>query len=165
MFTPSIYSIGKEPYYMLSNAKHFLSDSIEECCKKFYGWNYFACAGTKPELTNGDYYPDWSGSSTATCLNDNKMPTYMLNNQAWYLATTLEKCCKTHFSWNVNKCLGTTAAGSNNWYVNYDSSTCVQDCNGASPCGGVADSWVELYSSKAQCCKEKLFWVSKCRYN
>ncbi len=151
---------------MLSNHHYFLFNTREECCKKFYGWNYYACVGTSPVLTNGEYYPDWSGSgsSTSTCLNDNKMPSYMLTNQAWYLSTTLEKCCKRHFSWNVKECLGTSAEGSNEWYVRYEENTCVQDCSGASPCGGIADSWQELYSSKAKCCQEKLYWIPKCHY-
>jgi len=157
---------GKEPYYMLSNANYFLSNSIEECCEKFYGWRYFACTGTRPELTNGEYYPNWSGSgsSTATCLNDSKMPDYMLTNQAWYLSTTLEKCCERHFHWGIKDCLGTMDAGSNEWYVSYEDKICVQDCNGASPCGGIATSWVELYSSKEKCCEDRLPWIPRCRY-
>jgi hypothetical protein len=155
---------GKEPYYMLSNANYFLSNSIEECCEKFYEWNYFSCTGMKPELTNGEYYPDWTGSSTATCLNDDKMPTYMLNNQGWYLSTSLEKCCERHFLWGLKECLGTSDVGSNDWYVKYEDETCVQDCNGASPCGGIADSWVELFKSKEKCCEDTLPWKPRCRF-
>ncbi len=150
---------------MLSNHQYFLSNTREECCKKFYEWNYQSCSGTKPELTNGEYYPDWTVSSTSTCLNDDKVPGYMLTNQAWYLSTTLEKCCERHFSWNVNECLGTTAGGSNEWYVSYEDKTCVQDCSGASPCGGIANSWEELYSSKEECCQEKMYWIPRCRYS
>mmetsp|Transcript_17359 Transcript_17359/g.27209 ORF Transcript_17359/g.27209 Transcript_17359/m.27209 type:complete len:182 (+) Transcript_17359:825-1370(+) len=161
-------STGKEPYYMLSNANYFLSNSIEECCEKYYGWKYFACTGTKPELTNGEYYPNWSGSgsSTATCVKvkDDNMPDYMLNDQAWYLSTTLEKCCERHFHWGIKDCLGTMDAGSNEWYVSYEDKICVQDCNGASPCGGIATSWVELYSSKEKCCEDRLPWIPRCRY-
>lgn len=160
---------------MLSNADYFLSNSIEECCEKFYGWKYFACTGARPVLTHGEYYPNWSGSGTATCEKDDKMPGYMLSNfkisvnfflsnQAWYLSTTLEKCCERHFHWSVKDCLGTMDAGSNEWYVNYDDKTCIQDCNGASPCGGVAASWVDLFSSKEECCEDKLPWVPRCRY-
>ena len=109
-------------------------------------------------------YPDWTGSSTATCLNDDKMPTYMLNDQGWYLSTTLEKCCERHFFWGLKECLGTSDVGSNDWYVKYEDETCVQDCNGASPCGGVADSWVELYKSKEMCCEDRLPWKPRCRF-
>ena len=155
---------GQEPYYMLSNHEYFLSNTREECCKKFYEWDLYTCTGTTPELTNGEFYPDWSGGGTRTCLADGKIPDYMISNQKWYLSTTLKKCCEKHFYWDINECLGTTAVGSNKWYVSYEDAKCVQDCSGASPCGGVANFWEELYSSKEQCCKNKLGWVSKCSY-
>eukprot|EP00985_Skeletonema_marinoi_P009737 scaffold4531_cov140-Skeletonema_marinoi.AAC.1 len=64
---------------MLSNNQYFLSNTREECCKKFYGWDLYTCTGTELELTNGEYYPDWSGgsSTTSTCPNDSNMPNYM----------------------------------------------------------------------------------------
>ena len=152
---------------MLSNNQYFLSNTREECCKKFYGWDLYTCTGTELELTNGEYYPDWSGgsSTTSTCPNDSNMPNYMLNNQAWYLSTSLRKCCERHFFWDINKCLGTNAVGTETWYVKYEANTCVQDCVGVSPCGGIAEAWDEVFSSKEHCCKEKLFWVARCRSN
>ena len=150
---------------MLSNHQYFLSNSIEECCEKFYDWDFFECSGTTPVLTHGEFYPDWSGGGTSTCLADGKIPDYMISNQNWYLSTTLEKCCDRHFYWNINECLGTTSVGSNDWYVSYEDVKCVQDCSGAEPCGGVAEPWDKLYSTKEQCCKEKLPWVPKCRFN
>ena len=153
---------------MLSNHEYFLSNTREECCKNFYEWNLYSCTGTKPTLTNGDYYPDWSGGSSTQCLNDGEVPDYMLYSQAWYLSTTLEKCCERHFFWNINACLGTSPdavdVGTDKWYVEWKTSTCVQDCVGESPCGGIAESWDELYSSKDQCCDKRLPWVNKCRY-
>lgn len=160
---------GKEPYYMLSNRKYFFSNTREECCKKFYEWDYHTCAGTLPELTNGEYYPDWSGGggSTPTCLNDNKIPPYMLTNQAWYLSTSLRQCCERHFFWNINKCLGIDAVGTEKWYVKWDTNTCVQDCIlgiGASTCGGIAGEWDETFNDKNECCEKKMWWdVKGCR--
>jgi len=156
-------SIGKEPYYMLGNAQYFLSNSIEECCEKFYEWNFYECSGTTPELTHGEFYPDWSGRGS-TCLADGKIPDYMISNQNWYLSTTLEKCCERHFYWSINECLGTTSVGSNDWYVSYEDVKCVKDCSGAESCGGVAEPWDKLYSTKEKCCKEKLPWAPKCRF-
>ena len=117
-------------------------------------------------LTNGDFYPNWADSSSQTCLNDGNVPDYMLANQNYYLFTTLEKCCNKHFSWNINKCLGTssstTASGTNKWYVDWTDSKCVQDCVGTSPCGGIVESWEELHSSHdEECCEKKLSWLSK----
>ena len=148
---------------MLSNHQLFLSNTKEECCEKFYEWDYYTCTGTKPELTNGEFYPDWSGKGS-TCLDDGEMPDYMLSNQKWYLSTTLKKCCERHFYWDTNECLSTEAVGTDKWYVSYEDEKCVQDCGGASPCGGVANPWDELFSSKELCCKDKLAWVPKCRF-
>ena len=150
---------------MLNNHNMFMFNSKEECCENFYSWDYYACAGTTPVLTNGEFYPDWSGSTDHTCIADGKAPDYMLHNQNHYLAPTLEKCCKKHFSWDVKKCLGdspgSTYAGTNKWYVNWTDKKCVQDCNsGAAPCGGIANSWDDLYTSQADCCEEKLFWIN-----
>lgn len=157
---------GQEPYYMLSNAPYFLSNTREECCKKFYEWNYISCTGTIPE-TSGDYYPDWTGasSSPSTCLSDGKMPHYMLTSQQWYLSSTLKECCERHFYWDLNNCMGTQVAGTGKWYVKYDASTCVQDCVGSSPCGGIAQSWEETFNDKNTCCEKKMWYNNKCLSN
>eukprot|EP00984_Skeletonema_dohrnii_P010172 scaffold3958_cov131-Skeletonema_dohrnii-CCMP3373.AAC.2 len=154
---------GKEPYYMLSNHQLFLSNTLEECCEKFYEWDFYTCSGTTPELTHGEFYPDWSGGGS-TCLADGKIPDYMIGNQKWFLSTTLEKCCERHFYWDINECLGTTAVGTDKWYASYEDQKCVQDCSGAPPCGGVAEPWDQKYTSKEQCCKDQLSWVAKCRF-
>ena len=151
---------GQEPYYMLNNADHFLSNTLQQCCDKFYLWNLYTCTGTTPTLSNGDYYPDWEDASAGTCKNDGAFPEYMLANQGHYLSTTLEKCCKKFYHWDVNTCMGTSAVGSGEWYVEWTSYSCAQDCEGASPCGGLAESWDETFSTLDQCCKAKLPWVS-----
>ena len=48
------------------------------------------------------------------------------------------------------------------WYVKYESNTCVQDCVGSSPCGGIAESWDEVFKDKKECCEKKLWWNNKC---
>ncbi len=153
---------------MLSNAQYFLSNTREECCKKFFDWNYYECTGTLPELPKGKFYPNWSGTSSTTCLDDNKMPKYMLRNQQYYLSTSLRQCCEKHFSWDIQNCMGTDATGTGKWYVKYDAETCVQDCTtGASNpnCGGVAETWQGLFSSKADCCDETMWYNNKCISN
>mmetsp|Transcript_9303 Transcript_9303/g.18784 ORF Transcript_9303/g.18784 Transcript_9303/m.18784 type:complete len:188 (+) Transcript_9303:2-565(+) len=154
---------GKEPYYMLTNHQYFLSNTREECCKKFYEWDYYSCTGTRPQ-SSGDYYPDWTKLlvSSSSCLNDGKEPKYMFNNPTWYLSSTLKQCCQRHFYFDVNNCMGTELEGTEKWYVKYEAMTCVQDCVGASPCGGIANSWDELFGSKKKCCDEKVWYDSKC---
>ena len=147
---------------MLSNYDYFLSSSLQECCENFYNWDLYSCTGTTPALTNGEYYPDWDNSHT--CVKDGQVPEYMFHDQSHYLSPTLQKCCEKHFSWQVNDCVGTAPdavyVGTGKWYVDvdWDESLCVQDCNGESPCGGPAEAWDELYSSREQCCKMHLSW-------
>ena len=118
---------GQEPPYMLNNHRYFLSDSLEACCERFYAWDFDGCTKSSPELTNGHFYPDWSGSSSRTCLDSGDIPLYMYSNQKFYLSVTLKECCEKHFDWALNECLGETAVGSNDWYVSWSDETCVQD--------------------------------------
>mmetsp|Transcript_14874 Transcript_14874/g.24355 ORF Transcript_14874/g.24355 Transcript_14874/m.24355 type:complete len:387 (+) Transcript_14874:3-1163(+) len=149
---------GKEPYYMLSNHGYFLSSTLEECCQNFYQWDYFSCLGTTPTLTNGEYYPNWSGGGSNTCVKDGNVPEYMFYDQSWYLSPTLQKCCEKHYHWNLHECLGSLFVGTEKWYPEWGTDTCVQDCEGASPCGGAAESWNDLYSSRDQCCTMRFSW-------
>jgi len=122
---------GEEPLYMLQNKEYFLSNSLLECCEKFYAWDIYGCTGTSPVLTNGEFYPDWEGVNDH-CTREGEIPLYMLNNQRYYLSPTLEDCCEKHFSWRKDDCMGSTMAGSNKWYVVYGSQseeTCVKDCS------------------------------------
>ena len=142
---------------MLSNYDYFLSSALEECCKNFYNWNLFSCTGTTPTLTNGEYYPDWEDSDT--CVKGGEVPKYMFHNQKHYFSPTLQKCCEKHFHYEMNECMGTANAGTNEWYVSYEDKTCYQDCSGVAPCGGVVNFWVDTFTTKEKCCKEKLDWL------
>ena len=144
---------------MLSNHGYFMSGTLAECCKNFYQWDYYSCTGTTPTLTNGDYYPNWSGGGN-TCVNDGNYPEYMLYDQSWYLSLTLQDCCQRFYHWKLDECLGDdyVYVGSNNWYPQWEDDTCVQDCEGASPCGGAAQSWNDLYTSRDQCCSMRFSW-------
>ena len=151
---------------MLGNKDYFLSNSLEECCEKFYGWDFYKCTKTAPILTNGEYFPDWERDSSDHCTKEGEIPTYMLTNQKYYLSPTLEDCCDKHFNWAKRECMGSAATGTNKWYVVYGNEseeTCLQDCVGSKPCGGLAPSWQSeaLFDSQEKCCKEMLGWLSK----
>lgn len=163
---------GQEPLYMLQNKDYFLSNSLQECCEKFYSWDLYTCTGTPPVLTNGEYYPDWeNGGGEDDCTKEGEIPLYMLSNQKYYLSPTLEECCEKHFNWRKNDCMGATATGSNKWYVvygNQSEETCLQDClttSGNQYCGGLVPEWQSeekgLYDTQAKCCEKELPWVSK----
>ena len=90
----------------------------------------------------------------------------MLSNYDNFLFNTREECCKEHYHWDINECMGNSPddeyAGTEKWYVDWDTESCIQDCAGESPCGGIAEFWDELYSSKEDCCNERLFWKNEC---
>lgn len=56
----------------------------------------------------------------------------MLSNYDNFLFNTREECCKTHYEWNINECLGNSLdagyVGTEKWWVDWDSETCIQDC-------------------------------------
>ena len=153
---------------MLQNKNDFLFNSLLECCERFYSWDLYGCQGKDPVLTNGEYYPNWEVFGDY-CTNEGEVPTYMLNNQKFYLSHTLEDCCEKHFSWDKNKCMGGTITGSNKWYVIYGASeTCLQDClttSGNEYCGGIVPSWQEengeVFDTQEECCEEMLYWLPK----
>jgi len=89
----------------------------------------------------------------------------MFNNPTWYLSSTLKQCCERHFYFDLNTCMGTTVEGTDKWYVKYEAMMCVQDCVGASPCGGIVESWDETFDSKEDCCDEKMWYDNKCITN
>ncbi len=52
------------------------------------------------------------------------------------------------------------------WYPDWETYTCVQDCVGTPPCGGAAEFWDDLYSSRDECCSTRLSWnMDKCMGN
>jgi len=87
----------------------------------------------------------------------------MHNNQKWYLSKTLRQCCERHFNWDLNKCMGNTVEGTRKWYLKWDANACVQDCVGASPCGGAAKAWDELFKDKNTCRNTKMWYDNKCK--
>lgn len=57
---------------------------------------------------------------------------------------------------------------SNEWYVQYDQnggSACVQECDGGAPCAGRATNDKELYSTRAICCDNHLWWQEDCQFS
>ncbi|KAL7470367.1 hypothetical protein ACHAXS_010591, partial [Conticribra weissflogii] len=161
---------GNEDEYMRLNPEgYYLFDKLEDCCSRHYSWDYNKCAGIDNAALGPDgkglYYPDWEGDNKS-CKNDGKQPDYMSNNPTTWMFETLEACCTTRYSWNLDDCMGTvgltSALGSNMWYPNWEGFVCVQDCVGAPPCGGFAENWDSLYDSVEACCDSKLNWVTEC---
>lgn len=63
---------------MAANPTHWLSSTLETCCKKWFsGYNYNACIGRYPQDGDDDncltrlYYPDWQGLNKG-CVADGR---------------------------------------------------------------------------------------------
>ncbi|EJK75304.1 hypothetical protein THAOC_02974 [Thalassiosira oceanica] len=113
------------------------------------------------------WYPAW-GNTGDYCLNDGNEPGYMRLNPGQWIESSLSKCCKRYYDWIYSECMGTVvtvATGSSRWFVNHQSSTCVQDCPEGSSvdksCGGLAQSWNKLHDTALECCSVDLGWIGE----
>lgn len=153
---------GSAPDYMVNNPDMWLHDTLESCCSKNYSWKLAECnnGGTAPSSGSGSgmYYPDWAGDNEG-CLNDGAEPDYMVNNPTLWMFSTLDACCEKHYAYNLAGCTGASgSSGTNKFYMDWNASKCVQDCVGAAPCGGLAESWDAKFDTKSECCSEKMSW-------
>jgi hypothetical protein len=159
---------GNAPLYMVSNPSMWLHTSLSSCCSSNYGWKMSEClnGGTAPAPSPGSglYYPDWAGANEG-CLNDGAEPAYMKANPTQWMHSTLDACCQKNYNWILTECTGASSSGgSTNWYMDFNLSKCVQDCVGAAPCGGLANSWDIKYSTQDKCCTERMWWdVNGCK--
>ncbi|KAL7460646.1 hypothetical protein ACHAXS_001091, partial [Conticribra weissflogii] len=150
----------------------WMFETLDACCKARYSWNMNDCVGTSGGTTvsgSNKWYPNWEDF---ICVQDcvGASPCGGLAESWDPLYDTVATCCDTKLSW-VSGCVTksggtattpTTTTTSGQWYVDYDSDSCKQDCVGAAPCGGAAEKWEVLYTSVSACCQGKLWWVDTC---
>ncbi|KAL7460409.1 hypothetical protein ACHAXS_000861 [Conticribra weissflogii] len=170
---------GNKPKYMQTNGiGAYVFKDLKLYCEKHFLWDLISCL--KSELTaivNSKYldlyYPDWEGSNDSCQKNSNGLvPTYMTNNPTAWMHEMLESCCTKNYGWRYNDCIAArsssssrgstaTSVGSNKWFVNYNNTKCVQDCNDPqyASCRGLASPWEMLYDTANNCCKGKVYWV------
>ena len=117
------------------------------------------------------YYVDWSNLK---CVQDCDGPPPCGGKWVSWKGrryNTVEECCLKNLPFqSIDNCqlapgsyptLKPTPFGKS-WYANYSSMQCVQDCNGASPCGGYRKSWQKLFDTFEDCCHaNKVF--EKCK--
>lgn len=86
----------------------------------------------------------------------------MIANPSMWMFDTLTACCEKHYGYNLSACTGaSSSAGTSKFYMDWGANKCVQDCEGAAPCGGIAESWDTKYDTKAECCDEKMGWDTR----
>ena len=115
------------------------------------------CADRTTHSTSSKYWADKSGR----CYQDSVNPTEDLSAE---LYDSIEDCCAGGVSWlSPAKCLAASEVdvsglGSNSFYIQNEK--CVQDCEGAAPCGGLAERWDTKFDSRDECCAE-LPWIAR----
>jgi len=72
-------------------------------------------------------------------------------------------CCSEKLGWaDQAQCVaesnGVAYNGTESYYIDWSVTKCAKDCEGAAPCGGLADKWMTTYASAADCCAV-LKWV------
>ena len=115
------------------------------------------CADRSAHRPNSKYWADKSGSR---CYQDYLHPTQDLSVD---LYDSIEDCCAFKIWWlSPAKCYVASevdvpeSSGTYAFYVKNDS--CVQDCVGDAPCGGLAEKWDTTYDTKVGCCA-RLHWI------
>jgi len=164
---------GGQPQYMNNSPSIWLHATLQSCCSANYSYDYKTCMASESGGTSatpaapGLFYPDWI-SGKFVCLNDNGEPSYMSKSPDKWMHKDLGSCCEKNFGWHKNDCIVQGSAAANipipdGYSVNgsgkfYKRSTgqwmCVQDCIGASPCGGLMKPWEEpnSYATRKACC-------------
>ena len=95
------------------------------------------------------------------------MPDYMRSNPKQWVYDDIEECCKNYYGWEKGTCIEASGGdpvevSTGKWYANHNRETCLQDCpeDMGGSCGGLADTWDELYSTAANCCDSQLSWIA-----
>lgn len=146
----------------------------QECCAARLNWiSPDLCV---PRSQNDKYYTekfyvDYIGVKCAKdCPEEDDLPcsgnpVYMMKT----LYDTAKDCCEKTLWWlNIDQCVADVngvdyqPTGSGEWYVDWviDYGTCVKDCEGVAPCGGIREQWETGYPSSAACC-ESISWKDK----
>eukprot|EP00956_Cyclotella_meneghiniana_P013390 scaffold19343_cov80-Cyclotella_meneghiniana.AAC.1 len=158
---------GNQPDYMNLQPDLWMTESLIDCCLTnaeatiISGSDSASIADSTANL----YYPDWTGTNTCTTGD---APGYMKRQPEIWMYSTLEDCCKAYYDWDegdYDACVSIaggvvpTQVPVDGWYVKWDSFTCVRNCEGASPCGGIRKKWNVLHQTQKICCSEHLWWT------
>lgn len=159
---------GKQPTYMSNNVNAWMYEDLESCCRASYMYNLNACLGSGEFSGSKKWFVD---SEQLKCVQDCNGPSPCGGlSDGWETTySTPEACCEKTLWWlNKEECVFDSTgdhtampSGSDEYYVDWETFTCVRDCVGPAPCGGLARSWDLLYTFKDACC-DRLPWVADC---
>ena len=109
------------------------------------------------------WYPNFAPGSQH-CRNDGQEESYMRTQPTIWLFASREECCARFFGWAFEECAAGASSGSpallsNQFFADYSSSSCLQDCE-PGPFGcAVVPPPVALYDSIDACCSMGMGWV------
>jgi hypothetical protein len=146
-----------------------LHDTAEACCSVEYGWmTGELCVARTTQSDASVYWPDKTNSK---CVLDSEEAATDLSIAVF---TTLDKCCEEGVYWlSESECLtasgtATSEAATNRFFLDWKHEKCVQDCEGAAPCGGAGlmKKWHESFDTKSACC-DRISWIPReeCSYD
>lgn len=141
--------------------------TVKRCCKKMSYVPFEECS-FEPAMeervgggeTNTKWYP-----AAATCLNDGNAPAWQHNKHS-----TQSACCRSHFNWEYNDCMGITPTGSGKWFMDWARGKCVRDCDEGEDgsCGGlVPGSWSRIHDNANACCGAHMSYATmvECKFD
>ena len=151
-------SDGNQPAYMNADPGSYMHSTLDKCCSTHFAWNYDGCMGLLDDTcVRALWYPDWEGTDNG-CVRDGAEPLYMTENSVVYLFSTKRDCCEEHYSFSLEKCLGTSAGTSGRKYYPdwLGDNTCKN--NGAAPTYMVQNPAMWLSDTLEACCNTHYSW-------
>jgi len=169
---------GNAPLYMKRGSGNIMS-SLEECCDRYFSWDTNTCmmlgGATISDYASEKFYVNYMKES---CEQDCQENTSGKNCgglvPSWKtLYENAADCCEQKLFWvEESKCISdstltpaTAPAGSGEYYKKGEK--CVKDCetgSGDSSCGGLAERWDDTFTTAADCCSEKVWWVDASKW-
>ncbi|KAL7509605.1 hypothetical protein ACHAXN_006936 [Cyclotella atomus] len=161
---------GNEPQYMAQDPAMWLSDSIIECCLRFFPWDTNTCLNVGG---SGLWYVD---STTDKCVTDcaegdGATCGGLTNVFSDRFYSDPKSCCESELQWmfvefcKAESFVSSCYAGTGLYYRgdSAGSDFCVRDCdpaNGDKTCGGlVKDTRVVLHDTAEDCCSAEYSWI------
>jgi len=141
-------------------------NSKSECCTNKIHWKSEAkCltdSGDNATVAQGSrqFFIDWVNEQ---CIQDCEGPAPCGGiGKSWEELYETENACCEMIPWvEREECVYDNAAvaqGSGQFFIDWVTEQCIQDCEGPAPCGGIGNSWEELYETENVCC-EMIPWV------
>lgn len=149
---------------MSLNKDNYLYTSLDKCCQEHFNWNYKECMGLLPgDCARGNWFPDWHGSNEG-CVStaDEEAEPYMEANPMYYMYSSVQACCKEHYNWMYDDCLGTASAELSGLYYpdwKTQSNVCKKDGKQPQYMNNAPDTW--MHKSGKDCCALNFGWNYK----